>query len=60
MIDNSAPRMVADGGVRVAADLFAYNAGWADKLGGDLISTWPGNGLDYVRNEPYGGSGACS
>jgi aldehyde dehydrogenase (NAD+) len=38
----------------VAADFLRYNAGWADKLGGDVISTWPVRALDYSLDEPYG------
>ncbi|MGP0047266.1 MAG: aldehyde dehydrogenase family protein [Solirubrobacteraceae bacterium] len=37
-----------------AADFFAYYAGWSDKLGGDVIDTWPMRALDYAVDEPYG------
>ena len=37
IVDNSAPSMTAMPGPYVAADMFAYNAGWADKIGGDVI-----------------------
>jgi aldehyde dehydrogenase (NAD+) len=54
VVDNAAPLMTAMAGPHVAADLFAYNAGWADKVGGDVIETWPGPALDYTKDEPYG------
>lgn len=54
MIDNSIIRAISDGGPHVAADLFRYNAGWADKIGGDVIATWPHSALDYTCDEPYG------
>ena len=53
-IDNSMPVFAASGGPLIAADQFAYNAGWADKLTGDVVPTWPTPSLDYVTREPYG------
>jgi acyl-CoA reductase-like NAD-dependent aldehyde dehydrogenase len=53
-VDNSMPVFAAAGGPLVAADQFAYNAGWADKLTGDVVPTWPTPSLDYVTREPYG------
>jgi acyl-CoA reductase-like NAD-dependent aldehyde dehydrogenase len=40
--------------VPTIADAFSYNAGWADKVGGDVITTWPVPALDYTVVEPYG------
>jgi acyl-CoA reductase-like NAD-dependent aldehyde dehydrogenase len=40
--------------VPTTADAFIYNAGWADKIGGDVIATWPVAALDYTVVEPYG------
>ena len=37
-----------------AADFFEYYAGWVDKHEGVLVPTYPQQGLDYVRYEPYG------
>ncbi|RJG03094.1 aldehyde dehydrogenase family protein [Noviherbaspirillum sedimenti] len=37
-----------------AIDSFRYYAGWADKMTGELIPTWPNQGLDYATPEPYG------
>lgn len=36
------------------AEFFSYNAGWADKLGGETIPVWPGDVLDYTITEPHG------
>ncbi len=36
------------------AELFEYNAGWADKIGGQVVSTFPGPAFDYTIDEPYG------
>jgi aldehyde dehydrogenase (NAD+) len=38
----------------LAADFLRYNAGWLDKLGGEVIPTWPVRALDYTLDEPYG------
>jgi aldehyde dehydrogenase (NAD+) len=53
-VDNSMPVFAAAGGPQVAADQFSYFAGWADKLSGSVIPTWPAAALDYVTQEPYG------
>ncbi|HEY6870082.1 MAG TPA: aldehyde dehydrogenase family protein, partial [Novosphingobium sp.] len=54
VIDNGIVVGTQQYGPHVAADLFLYNAGWTDKIGGELISTWPGDALDYTLDEPYG------
>ncbi|BAI75282.1 aldehyde dehydrogenase (NAD+) (plasmid) [Azospirillum sp. B510] len=54
VIDNSIAIGIAKYGPYVAADSFRYNAGWADKIGGEVISTWPAAALDYTHDEPYG------
>jgi aldehyde dehydrogenase (NAD+) len=36
------------------AELFEYNAGWSDKIGGEVVSTFPGPAFDYTLDEPYG------
>jgi acyl-CoA reductase-like NAD-dependent aldehyde dehydrogenase len=53
-IDNAMPVFAASTFPTMAADLFAYNAGWADKIGGDVVATWPNPALDYALQEPYG------
>ncbi len=39
---------------RGAADYLRYYAGWADKIGGDVVTTWPIPAFDYAQYEPYG------
>jgi len=53
-IDNGFPYFAAALGPGAAADAFSYNAGWSDKIGGDVIPTWPAPALDYTLEEPYG------
>jgi aldehyde dehydrogenase (NAD+) len=45
---------IAGGGMEMAIDYFEYYAGWVDKFEGELITTYPGHNLDYVKYEPYG------
>lgn len=54
VIDNSIPMGVAQHGPSVAADSFLYNAGWTDKIGGEVVTTWPAPAFDYTLDEPYG------
>ena len=44
--------------VNAAVDCFEYYGGWADKLAGELVHTYPRRALDYVKYEPYGVVGA--
>lgn len=37
-----------------AADHLRYYAGWCDKVGGQVVPTWPTRSLDYTLDEPYG------
>lgn len=53
-IDNAIPVMVQQYGPHVAADSLLYNAGWTDKIGGEVVPTWPAPALDYTLDEPYG------
>ncbi len=53
-LDNGSPTMMAMAGPKAAADNFTYFAGWVDKVGGDVIPTWPAPALDYAIMEPYG------
>jgi aldehyde dehydrogenase (NAD+) len=52
--ENGTPIWMAEKGPATIADAFTYNAGWADKMGGDVIATWPEPALDYTLVEPYG------
>jgi acyl-CoA reductase-like NAD-dependent aldehyde dehydrogenase len=52
--DNATPVSIASGGPGAAADHFAYYAGWADKVGGEVIQTWDAPAFDYATEEPFG------
>ena len=54
VFENGTPIQLAKNFVPTVADAFTYNAGWADKVGGDVIATWPVAALDYTLVEPYG------
>jgi acyl-CoA reductase-like NAD-dependent aldehyde dehydrogenase len=53
-LDNGTPQSMAVTGPLATADNFAYFAGWVDKVGGDVIPTWPASAFDYTLMEPYG------
>ena len=36
------------------AELFEYNAGWTDKIGGDVVRTYPAPAFNYTLDEPFG------
>jgi acyl-CoA reductase-like NAD-dependent aldehyde dehydrogenase len=48
------PRQLATQMPAIAAEYLRYNAGWLDKIGGDVVTTWPARSLDYTLDEPYG------
>ena len=52
--ENGTPAMATAYPPTWVAELFEYNAGWADKIGGDVVSTFPGPAFDYTLAEPYG------
>lgn len=37
-----------------ATDSLRYYAGWVDKIGGEVVPTWPIPAFDYAQYEPYG------
>src|ERR1700689_888040 len=47
-VENGTPAAFAAGSPRDAAEFWDYNASWADKIGGEVISTWPAPGFDYT------------
>lgn len=53
-LDNGTAINIANAQNYLAVDSFAYNAGWADKSGGEVHETWPIPAFDYSLNEPYG------
>lgn len=54
IVDTSTPLMITGAQVGMVSDLFRYNAGWSDKIGGEVHPTWPVPALDYSLEEPYG------
>jgi acyl-CoA reductase-like NAD-dependent aldehyde dehydrogenase len=54
VVENGMPISLAAHSPAVTADLFEYNAGWTDKIGGTVEPTWPIPALDYTVEEPYG------
>ena len=54
VFENGTPIRMAETFVPAMVDGFTYNAGWADKVGGDVIATWPVPAFDYTLIEPYG------
>lgn len=54
VVENGMPISLAAHNPAVTADLFEYNAGWTDKIGGTIEPTWPIPALDYTVEEPYG------
>lgn len=53
-VENGATLAQIRGLPTMVAELFEYNAGWTDKIGGEVITTWPGPAFDYTLDEPYG------
>jgi aldehyde dehydrogenase (NAD+) len=54
-LDGGTPLMAGTHMASLSADWFAYYAGWPDKLGGELISTFDTRGeFAYTVPEPYG------
>jgi len=54
VVENGMPLSLAAHNPAITADLFEYNAGWTDKIGGTVEPTWPIPALDYTVDEPYG------
>ncbi|SNQ49910.1 NAD/NADP-dependent betaine aldehyde dehydrogenase [Frankia canadensis] len=54
VIDNGAPAYIHHFAPHAAAELFTYNAGWIDKIGGEVITTDQVPSFDYTRDEPFG------
>jgi aldehyde dehydrogenase (NAD+) len=44
--------------VEPSVDWLRYYAGWADKLAGEVVHSYPARALDYALYEPYGVIGA--
>jgi acyl-CoA reductase-like NAD-dependent aldehyde dehydrogenase len=54
IVENGMPALIAGFSPDWCADLFEYNAGWTDKIGGEIVPTWPVQAIDYTLEEPYG------
>lgn len=54
LLDNGTPTAMLAGAAPMTADLFSYNAGWADKVGGEVVPTWGASAFDYTLDEPFG------
>lgn len=53
-LDNGTPTVLTAGAAPLAADLFTYNAGWSDKIGGEVVAAYASPSFDYTLDEPYG------
>lgn len=53
-LESGMPRRVASTAPAHAAEYLTHYAGWADKLGGEVVPTPPRDGFDYALDEPYG------
>ena len=53
-LDNGTPTTLTAGAAPLTADLFAYNAGWTDKIGGEVVPAYASASFDYTLDEPYG------
>lgn len=55
-LDNGMPYLMARfGAAGAAASLLRFNAGWATRIGGEVVTpSWPGEWLGYVRREAVG------
>jgi len=54
-LDNSTPGFISGFMPGVCADILAYNAGWADKITGQVVpNILDAPGFNYVLEEPYG------
>jgi aldehyde dehydrogenase (NAD+) len=54
MLDNGTPSALMAGAAPLTADLFVYNAGWSDKIGGEVVPAYFSPSFDYTLDEPYG------
>jgi len=45
---------ISFGSLGMAIDHIRYNAGWVDKLEGQILPVYPDDAFNYVSHEPYG------
>jgi aldehyde dehydrogenase (NAD+) len=53
-MENGVPNGSTQWSINWVAELFEYNAGWADKIGGEVVRTYPVAAHNYTLDEPYG------
>jgi aldehyde dehydrogenase (NAD+) len=60
-IDSAVPMIATHASALWAADFIEYNAGWVDRIGGEIRPTSQGRGVHaYTRDEPFGVIGAIT
>lgn len=60
-VDSGVPKLAALAGAMWGADFMEYNAGWVDRIGGEVRPTSQGKHVHaYVKDEPYGVIGAIT
>ncbi|MGB9308254.1 MAG: aldehyde dehydrogenase family protein [Mycobacterium sp.] len=60
-IDTASPKTVTDMAAGLGAEYLEYNAGWADRIGGEIRPTPQGSAMHaYTKDEPYGVIGAVT
>lgn len=60
-VDSGVPKLAALAGAMWGADFMEYNAGWIDRIGGEVRPTSQGKHVHaYVKDEPYGVIGAIT
>ena len=60
-VDSGVPKLAAHAGALWGADFLEYNAGWVDRIGGEIRPTSQGRHVHaYTRDEPYGVIGAIT
>ena len=53
-MEMGAPRIFSSTNPAICSNWIAYYAGWADKISGEVLPSFPANGLNYTIAEPYG------
>jgi acyl-CoA reductase-like NAD-dependent aldehyde dehydrogenase len=60
-VDSGVPKVAARAAALWGADFLEYNAGWVDRIGGEVRPTSQGRHVHaYTRDEPYGVIGAIT
>lgn len=55
VLDNATPEFISGFMPGACADILSYNAGWVDKIGGQVVpNILDAPGFNYVLDEPYG------